>query len=417
MLDTDLLIAFLFMATLFLRQIYILKQPNKIDYAPLMVGVGAISSIIHFTIHTDITDITLLLRESFLPLLVSFIFYIIMNILHQTQQKESEKLQEDFSSIIARQVGELKEYMGELEVRMILSKEEDKKVQEELREKFKQDIKILDRVLQNQSNFLEKFSEMELWHKSVIKSFENFTKVQLPELDDVVHRHIDMLRVAEQDHFNKVKATLDRAVESRVDISQEIEEVKNSLSSMKTISENIAKSIIKHTISQLSGVTKAFEGQLVSLKSHTEGISTSLYESESRLSSIREQSEMIMKQMVLSSKKMDELQEQNSSLYNLYMSIKEVVAEIEVIKSDYVKAQSQLNSIVKDIDNKQEQDLQNMKESLESLIFVLSKRIDESLNKLHQHYHIASEDITQSVQILAKKAQVKSSYTDEDTKV
>jgi predicted transcriptional regulator len=126
---------------------------------------------------------------------------------------------------------------------------------------------------------------------------------------------------------------------------------------------------------------------------------------------------MIMKQMVLSSKKMDELQEQNSSLYNLYMSIKEVVTEIEAIKSDYVKAQSQLNSIVKDIDNKQEQDLQNMKESLESLIFVLSKRIDESLNKLHQHYHIASEDITQSVQILAKKAQVKSSYTDEDTKV
>jgi archaellum component FlaC len=417
MLDTDLLIAFLFMATLFLRQIYILKQPNKIDYAPLMVGVGAISSIIHFTIHTDITDITLLLRESFLPLLVSFIFYIIMNILHQTQQKESEKLQEDFSSIIARQVGELKEYMGELEVRMILSKEEDKKVQEELREKFKQDIKILDKVLQNQSNFLEKFSEMELWHKSVAKSFENFTKVQLPELDDVVHRHIDMLRVAEQDHFNKVKATLDRAVESRVDISQEIEEVKNSLSSMQAISENIAKAITKHTISQLSGVTKAFEGQLVSLKSHTEGVSTSLYESESRLSSIREQSEMIMKQMVLSSKKMDELQEQNSSLYNLYMSIKEVVTEIEAIKSDYVKAQSQLNSIVKDIDNKQEQDLQNMKESLESLIFVLSKRIDESLNKLHQHYHIASEDITQSVQILAKKAQVKSSYTDEDTKV
>jgi archaellum component FlaC len=417
MLDTDLLIAFLFMAILFLRQIYILKQPNKIDYAPLMVGVGAISSIIHFTIHTDITDITLLLRESFLPLLVSFIFYIIMNILHQTQQKESEKLQEDFSSIIARQVGELKEYMGELEVRMILSKEEDKKVQEELREKFKQDIKILDKVLQNQSNFLEKFSEMELWHKSVAKSFENFTKVQLPELDDVVHRHIDMLRVAEQDHFNKVKATLDRAVESRVDISQEIEEVKNSLSSMQAISENIAKAITKHTISQLSGVTKAFEGQLVSLKSHTEGVSTSLYESESRLSSIREQSEMIMKQMVLSSKKMDELQEQNSSLYNLYMSIKEVVTEIEAIKSDYVKAQSQLNSIVKDIDNKQEQDLQNMKESLESLIFVLSKRIDESLNKLHQHYHIASEDITQSVQILAKKAQVKSSYTDEDTKV
>jgi len=417
MLDIDLLIAFLFMATLFLRQIYILKQPNKIDYAPLMVGIGAISAIIHFTIQTDITDMVLVLKESFLPLLVSFIFYIIMNILHQTQQKESEKLQEDFSTVIAKQMGELKEYMGELEVRMILSKEEDKKVQEEIREKFKHDIKILDKVLQNQSDFLDKFSEMELWYKSVAKSFDNFTNVQLPELDDMMHKHIDMLRVAEQDHFNKVKTTLDRAVESRIDISEDIDELKKNLGSMKTISDDIAKSITKHTIAQLSGVTKAFEGQIISLKSHTEGVSTSLYESESRLSTIREQSEMIMKQMVLSSKKMDELQEQNSTLHDLYSTIRELVNDVEIIKSDYVKAQAQLTAIAKDIDAKKEDDLKSMREQLESLIIVLSKRVDESLNKLHQHYHIASEDITQSVQILSKKAQLKKGYTDEDTVV
>ncbi|MCK9492223.1 MAG: hypothetical protein M0Q24_09035, partial [Sulfurimonas sp.] len=73
MFDNDLLLAFVFMAILFLRQISILKHPNKINYAPLMIGVGAISSVVHFIIHPDVTNVILLLRESFLPLLVSLL--------------------------------------------------------------------------------------------------------------------------------------------------------------------------------------------------------------------------------------------------------------------------------------------------------------------------------------------------------
>jgi len=89
MYESDLLLAFSFMALLFLRQISILKQANKINYAPLMVGIGAISSIVHFIIFPDQKEISLLLRESLLPLLVSLLLYIVMNILHQTQQTQS----------------------------------------------------------------------------------------------------------------------------------------------------------------------------------------------------------------------------------------------------------------------------------------------------------------------------------------
>jgi len=49
---------------------------------------------------------------------------------------------------------------------------------------------------------------------------------------------------------------------------------------------------------------------------------------------------------------------------------------------------------------------------MEALITNLTKKIDDSLEKLHEHYHIASDDITQSVQILAKKAQLQKGYTD-----
>lgn len=412
MFDSDLLLAFVFMAILFLRQISILKQPNKINYAPLMIGVGVISSVVHFIIHPDITDVILLLRESFLPLLVALLLYIVMNILHQTQQTQSARTHDEFARVITTQVSELKEFMAELEGRMILFQQDDRKDQEEIREKFKHDIKALNTIELNQSKFLEKFDEMDGWHKDVSKSFEDFINVQLPELDNVVHKHIDILRVAEQDHYNQIKTTLDKAVESRFDISEDLDDLKDNLSSMRAISDDIAKAITRHTLEQLSGVTKTFENQIVSLKSHTESISTSLYESENRLNAIREQSEMIMKQMLLSSKKMNELESQNSGLYDIYSTIKSLVGEIEIIKADYVKAQSQLSSISSELNSKKEDEVDAMKEQMEALIVILTKRIDDSLEKLHQHYHIASEDITKSVQILAKKAQLQKGYAD-----
>lgn len=412
MFDGDLLLAFVLMAILFLRQISILKQPNKINYAPLMIGIGAIGSVVHFIIHPDVTNVILLLRESFLPLLVSLLLYIIMNILHQTQQTQSARTQEEFTRVITTQVNELKEFMADLEGRMILSQQEDRHSQEELREKFKHDIKALNAIELNQSKFLEKFDEMNGWHKGVSKSFEDFTNVQLPELDNVVHKHIDILRVAEQDHYNQIKTILEKAVESRFDMSEDIDELKDNLSSMRAISDDIAKAITRHTLEQLSGVTKTFENQIVSLKSHTEGISTSLYESENRLNAIREQSEMIMKQMLLSSKKMNELESQNSGLHDIYSTIKSLVGEIEVIKADYVKAQSQLSSISNELNSKKDAQIDEVKEQMEALIVTLTQRIDDSLEKLHKHYHIASDDITQSVQMLVKKAQLQKGYTD-----
>jgi len=409
--DNDLLLAFVFMAILFLRQISILKHPNKINYAPLMIGVGAISSVVHFIIHPDVTNVILLLRESFLPLLVSLLLYIVMNILHQTQQTQSARTKDEFSQFIVSQVSELKEFMADLESRMILTQQEDREAQKNLREKFKHDIKALNSIELNQGKFLEKFDEMQEWHSGVSKAFENFTNVQLPELDNVVHKHIDMLRVAEQDHYNQIKATLQKALENKYDVSEDIESLKENLTSMRAISDDIAKAITKHTLEQLSGITKAFENQIVSLKSHTEGVSTALYEGENRLNSIREQSEMIMNQMVLSSKKMNELEEKNSGLHDIYTTIKDLVQEIEHIKADYVKSQAQLSSIVNNLSRAQEEEINSVKEQMEDLIVILTKKIDNSLDKLHEHYHIASQDITSSVQVLAKKAQLKG-YTD-----
>lgn len=416
MFDSELLIAFALMALLFLRQISILKQPNKINYAPLMLGIGAISAVVHFILYPDTIETTMALKESFFPILVSLILYIIMNIFHQTQQREQEKTQHEFTKALIEQLYELKEFTGELEKKMILNQNQDKQMQEENRERFKHDIKALDSILINQNRFIEKFEELRGWYKDIKGSFENFTDVQIPSLDNIVHKHIDILRVAEQDHFNKVKTTLAKAMQSRSDIIDEIEELKENLQQMSNLSKSIAKAIVKETIGELSSISKSFEKEVLSLRSHTEGVNTSLYESENRLSGIKEQSEIIMKQMILSSNKMSELKDQNSSLHDIYSTMRDLMKDIEVIKSEYVKSQSQLSMIIKEFKEIKESEIDSTKELVASLGNELSAKIESSLEKLHKEHSLANEDISQSVKFLSKQAQLKSGYAMSESK-
>ena len=81
-----------------------------------------------------------ILRESFFPLLVSLLLFIVMNIMHQTQEKENDKLHDEFSRIMVEQVTQLKEFMAELEGRLTSCQQDDRAAQEEIRTKFKEDI-------------------------------------------------------------------------------------------------------------------------------------------------------------------------------------------------------------------------------------------------------------------------------------
>ena len=412
MFDSDILLAFAFMGLLFVRQIVIIKRPNKINYAPLMIGVGSIATLVHFIIHPESTDILLIVRESLFPLLVALLLYIVMNILHQTQLSQSARTQEEFIKVLVSEITQLKEFIYEIETKMTLAQQDELKAQEEIRKQFKEDVTALDTIQSNQTKFISKFDEMQDWHEAVSKAFEYFTEVQLPELDNVVHKHIDILRVAEQDHYNKLNLLLQKGVTSRGDISQDIDVLKEKLDSMKNISNEIATSIVQHTLSQLSGVTKSFESQIIGLKSHTESVTTSLSEGENTLGNIRVQSEMIMKQMVLSASKMKELEEQNSGLHDVYATLKEIIKGVEAVKSDYIKSQAQLGVISRELASSKDEQVLEMRKKIDDLSNSLSLKIDESLEKLHEHFHITGGEINPSVQILAKRAQLKSGYGD-----
>ncbi|MFT7860576.1 MAG: hypothetical protein ABXS93_06540 [Sulfurimonas sp.] len=410
MLSTDFLISFAFLALLFLRQVYILKRPNKINYAPLMLAIGFISTILHIVIYPEVQEPMQLFREALLPLLVSLVLFVIVNIMHQTQQSELAKNQEQFTKVLASELSQLKTFILELEKRMQTSQQEDRKSQEEIVEKFKNDLKALENIQANQMKFAETFEDIENSLSDVKKEYKYFSEVQLPELDRVVHKHIDILRVAEQDHYNNVKSILEKEKDNKVDFTKDVAVVKEQLDGLKDISHDIANSIIKHTLSQLSNVTKSYEDQINLLKAHSEGIKTTLSEDDTLLTNIRSQSELLLQQMSLMSKRMSEFQTKQLELGSAYKDVESLVEDIEAIKSDYVKAQSQLSKISLELLENKDKKVYEMKKNLDELSDNLSAKIDESLEKLHEHYHIAKEDITQSVQVLSKKAQLQKGY-------
>ncbi|RUM64169.1 MAG: hypothetical protein DSZ04_03235 [Sulfurimonas sp.] len=394
MFDSDILLAFAFMGIVFLRQIVIIKRPNKINYAPLMLGLGSIATLIHFIIHPESTDILLITRESIFPLLVSLLLYIVMNILHQIQLSESTRTQEEFVKVLVSEITQLKEFIFEIETKITLAQQEECRVQAEILIQFKEGVTALDTIQLNQTKSISKFEEMHSWHDAVSKGFEYFTEVQLPELDNVVHKHIDILRVAEQDHYNKLNSLLQKGVTTRGSISGDIDTLKDSLNSMKHISDEIAASIVKHTLSQFSDVTKSFESQIMGLKSHTEGVTTSLSEGENILGNIRIQSELIMKQMILSANKMNDLEEQNSGFHDVYAKLKEIMKDVEAVKSDYVKSQVQLSLISSNLVKSKDTEVLEIKNKIDNLSENLSLKIEESLAKLHENYHMANGEIT-----------------------
>ncbi len=412
MFDNDLLVSFALMSLFFLRQISILKQPSKINYAPLMIGIGIVSSIVHFIINPEHQDFVLLIRESSFPILVSLILFVMMNIMHQTVESEQKKVQHQFTRELIDQIAQLKLYTSELETKISISQKLNLESQKDIREQFKEDIKALDAIKINQNKFLDKFDEIEQWSKGVTQAFENFSNVQMPVFDDVVHKHIDILRVSEQDHYNKLTNILQRAVDSRTDMSQDLEEVKSSMIKMGSLSADISEAIVSNTMRKLITVSSTFEDELLSLKSHSESLNTSLLESDAKILSIKKESEMLMTQMSLSSHKMNEIQEQNSSIYDLYAKMKSLMIEIESIKSDYVKSQSELTNLARELKKSQEDEIGSVKEEMESLIIILTDKIDGSLEKLHEHFHIANERLSPSVQELTKRAQIKKSYVD-----
>ena len=410
MFDVDLLAAFGLMGLLFLRHVAILKKPNKINYAPLMVTIGIIAMLIHFILHPEPSNTVLLIRESLKPLLAAMILYMVMNILNQTKESYSAKVHEEFTQILAQELSDLKHFILDLERRLTEYSKEERAMQQDFQQKFQDDLEALGRIYKKQQEFTTKLEHLEEWGSVIKENFENFTKEQLPQLDSVVHKHLEMLRIAEQEHYTKITALLERTLQSRDALAEEFSVIQKELRAFEGLPADVAKRIVEKSYAKLAARTEEFEGELITLKLHAEGVKTTLYEDEMILGNVRSQSELLMKQMRLSAQKMEELFSEITTITKLSASVESLVQDVEAIRADYVKAQSQLSGLAAQLQANAQQDHKAIEEYLAMVRSELKQQLEAGISELQEHYSSSHENMTESFKILTKQAQLQRGY-------
>ena len=410
MFEFDLILSYVLMGFLFLRQVVILKQPNKLNYSPLMLGIGAIFAIIHFVLYIQDGNALLILKESLTPTLISLLLYIFMNVLHQAQSNEDEQLKMEFSSSIAQKVVQMKEYISLLENKIEQIHKDEQDSLFEVRQQIHREVGALQAIGTNQESFLKQFEDITQAQQKVSKTLEDLISVQLLDLDKVMHSHIDILRISEQDHFNRLKKAFDAADTARCDIKDELGELKTDVESIKHISHDVASAIVKSVLSQFSIVTENFSQQLKMLKVHTEDMSDTLKGSVENLTLMQKKSETVTQQMHLTANELTTLKEYTSHTTAMFESIQELMNSMELIKDDYQEAYQELTNLASLLSTSEKEQIENMKSSVEELSKALVEKIDTSLQKLHTHYHIASSEVTSTVSELTKKAKIQSGY-------
>ncbi len=400
MFDVYMIISFMIMAVIFLRQISIFKQPNKINYAPLILGIGAIASVIHFIISNN-PDFVLTLKGSFIPMLIALMLYIIMNIMHQTQVADNERVRMEFTQSLIEQINKLQDFTEGLEHRINAYALEEKKLQEEFAKKFSISLDNLERLLKNQQEFKEQFGEMAYWHKELTDLFINFTEFKLPELDSMVHNHINNLRISEEEHYNRLIKVFDEVLGDKERIRKELVKIENELKGIEGISDKISHTIIQKVLKDVSKISETFESELVGLQQFGKALRRSLTEGEQTIYSIQKKGEYIINQMEHLSTDIEDFDERKRVIDEMGRKLYPLIEKVEIIQQEYIKTISDLQAISNDIKQHEMIYLERFSKQTETAVEAINQAAKEAFEDIRY-----TEEISDNVKILAKKAQL-----------
>lgn len=411
MLQIDLLIAIVIMSLLFLRHINVYKDRNKINYTPIVIGIGMIMGLLHFVMMGDSEGWLLALRESLLTVIVGVVFAAIMSVMSQTQNVANQYADNMRIQNIDDEVGSLKNLFNTVNGKLGQVAQMEDSTHLQLKNILKEEIDALNVIQSNQKLFIQKIESILDKQQESMEKFESFTLTELPSLDNVVHRHIDLLRISEQDHFNQLKNTIKASVDDKKDLHEEMMHV-------KVILEKLQKSqsmelVIGHVEGEFSRIIHEFSRHIQTIGSKSESIVTTLLENEKILIGSREQSELIMQQMVLSSNHMREMSHNSKELNESIKPLGHLFSSATLLHKEFILAKSKLEELVITLEGYEKQEHREMREHLENVANETIAQMQLFTQMLTQqdqpHQHVSPKEVLD----LTHKVKLHQSYTSE----
>lgn len=404
----DILIIIGVMLLLFLRHMSVYKEPNKINYTPVVLALGAVGGVFHL-MHAGFDAITL--KEALLVVSVGLVLFAVMSIMTQTVSVMNAHDDRLRSLAIFDQLNSMNVSIATLKDRLDMVAQMESSTHEQLRNVFKEEIDALNVIQSNQKLFVSKIEALLSQQQSAMEKFEEFTLTELPSLDNVVHRHIDLLRVAEQDHFNQLKNVVRLSCDEQKEVHSQLSELHETV--LKIASHQTPDYTITILQKELDRIVHDFARHIQTLGVKSEAILSTLHENDAVLKNSREESEMIMRQMVLSSKQMKEMSLHSKELTESLKPLSHILASAQTLHHEFLNARGKLSELIVTLESYERQEYRAIRQSLEEVAAQATAQMELFIQSIQKHEKLPIIE-TKNVQELSSKVKLQKSYLGEN---
>ncbi|HIC44446.1 MAG TPA: hypothetical protein EYO73_09260 [Sulfurimonas sp.] len=403
------------MLFLFWRQIMIFKLRQKINYAPLIVIVGLVSSISLFVFSAESEALKTDIEYALMPLLISLIFYMPMYLMHQIRINDTKLVEEENEKQLRTFLSYIQEYFTVLDDKLSNIQSNEMKTLDAVQMTMKNELSVFSRLSSGQEMLSAKIEAMHSHEETALSKIHEFLGKDMHDLDTVVHRHIDILRIAEQDHFNKTNAVLNNMYEHSG--NKELLEI---VSLMAAKFENLessmnanASELVNGVQDQLKQALKSINTELKDTKQLSETLHLSTQEYEMKLEQLHKQASLLLQKSDIIHESMEDTYTQTQKVRPIYASLNDLIGRLMDIYAEYKQAKKELQILAADLGKAEERHFDQMDKKLDDLGIDIHDKIEQSLRELQAHYHIADKEVSNTVKTLAAKAQLHKSYSEE----
>jgi hypothetical protein len=264
------------MSLLFLRHTSVYKDPTKINYTPVVLGLGFIGALLHFILSPSV-DINII-KESLLSLTVGILLSAVMSVMNQSVSVMNTYAIRLRIHEIGDEIKALSSSLMTLKDRIDLVTQMESSTHEQIRAVFKDEFDALHAIQANQNLSITKIESLLLHQDTAMKKFEEFTLSELPSLDHVVHRHIDLLRISEQDHFNQLKNVARLSSDEQKEIYEQLQELRTLV--IQITHQRTPEHTVAVLQKELDRILHDFSHHIQTLGVKSESIVTALLEND-----------------------------------------------------------------------------------------------------------------------------------------
>ncbi len=398
---------------LFWRQLVVFRLQQKINYAPLVMITGSISSIAMFIFSSG--ELKTDIQHALVPMLISLIFYVVMYLMYQIRSTMSKEEQKSHERLLATLIADISGYFHILDEKLSEISTTEEKTLQAVQLTLKNELSEFNQLSTRQNIIIQKLEEMYSKEENALLKIQKFLENDVMDLDKVVHRHIDILRIAEQDHYTKLLGILN-SMSDNSDNQMVIASVDKLVESVKNIRESFAETmseVAKEVSTQVSTSLQSMSSELQHAKQLSESLNLSTQEYEVKLAELHKQASRLLQQSDTIHESMEDTFNQAQKVRPVYASLNELISRLMDIYGEYKHAKKELHILASELGNAEERHFEIMDQKIDDLGEDIHNKIEASLKELKEHYHIADRDVTSTVKTLAAKAQMKKSYVEE----